>query len=144
MSDEMKRELNGLRTEMQKGLGGMRHEMGALRDELRKGLSETRQEMGELRGELRKGLSESRHDMGEIRSMFRRTMIHVANMTGDIAGIHHELANNVATKDDVSMLYNHIDEFAGSRKDADFNEAKNVHRLDEHAERLRKLEDRRI
>ena len=36
MSDEMKRELNGLRAEMHKG-------MGELRVELRKGLSDSRQ-----------------------------------------------------------------------------------------------------
>jgi hypothetical protein len=68
-------------------------------------------------------------------------MIHVARMTGDIAGIQHALDNNVATKDDVSMLYTHIDKYAGDRKDAAFHEAKNVHRLDDHADRLKKLEE---
>jgi hypothetical protein len=132
MSDDMKRELNGLRTEMHKGMGEMRQEMG----EFRKGLSESRQEIGDLRSELRHGLD-------DIRAMFRRTMIHVANMTGDIAGIRHELTANVATKNDISMLYNHVDDFAGFRKDSDFNESKNVHRLDEHHDRLKKLEGHR-
>jgi chromosome segregation ATPase len=115
MSDDMKRELNGLRTEMHEGMGEMRQEMGEFRKgmgemrqemgEFRKGLSESRQEIGDLRSELRHGLD-------DIRAIFRRTMIHVANMTGDLAGIRHELAANVATKDDISMLYDHIDDFA--------------------------------
>lgn len=129
MSDDMKREISGLRNEMHKSIG-------ALRDELRNGLGESRKEMGELRSELRHGLD-------DIRAMFRRTMIHVANMTGDIAGIRHELATNVATKNDVSMLFDRIDDFAGFRKDSNFNESKNVHRLDEHDDRLKKLEGRR-
>ena len=118
MSDEMKRELNALRAEMHKG-------------------------MGEFRDELRKGRSESRQEMVEIRAIFRRTMIHVARMTGDIADIKHDLATSVATKDDISMLYNRMDNFSGSQKDADFNSAKNLHRLDDHGKRLDKLEARR-
>jgi hypothetical protein len=132
MSDEMRRELNGLRAEMRLRMGELHKGMDELRGELRSGLGESRREMGE-----------SRREMGELKSMFRRTMIQAARMTGDLAEIKHELAANVATKHDVSLLLGRMDKFAGSQRDADFDSAKTAHRLDEHHRRLTRLETRR-
>jgi chromosome segregation ATPase len=121
MSDDMKRELNGLRAEMNKGMSDVRHEMGGLR-----------QEMGELRSELR-------HGMDDIRSMFRRTMIHVANMTGDIA----DMKRDVATKDDISRITGSIAGLSGKVDDMRLDWARSHDRLNEHEMRLDHLEPRR-
>jgi chromosome segregation ATPase len=143
MSDDMKRELNALKTEMHKSIGD-------LRDELRKGLSESRRETGELRDELRKGLNESRqetgelrtelrHGMSDIRAMFRRTMIHVAKMTGDMA----DMKRDMATKADISRLTGNIEGLSGKVGDMHLDWAKNHDRLNDHEKRLDRLEPRR-
>ena len=116
MSDEMKRELNGLRGEVHKGFDELRREMAGMRED-------------------------AAQDMRGIRAMFRRTMVQVAQLTGDAADIKHEIATNVATKGDVSRILDRMDAFAGSKKDDDFDAAKNVHRLDDHDRRLRRLEE---
>jgi hypothetical protein len=116
MSDEMKRELNGLRAEMHKGMGEMRHEMGAIRDVLQKGFGE----------------------MGEMRAMLLRTMLGVADLTGTVA----DMKRDMATKGDLSMLNRRMDKFAGLQVDANVNANRDLRRLDDHDKRLKRLESR--
>lgn len=71
--------------------------------------------LNELRAELRKSMGDLQRDKDDLRSLFRRTMIDVADMAGDIAGIKRCLATQVATKDDISMLNERMDKFAGSQ-----------------------------
>jgi len=132
MSDEMKREFDGLRAELRNGMS-----------ELGQGLTDVRQGLVEVR----QGMNQSHDDMRELRSMFRRTMVSVARLTGDVADLRHDMASTLATKDDVSMLKGCLDNFAGevavSRRertlqDKSFNFL-NGH-LSDHEARLVRLE----
>ena len=110
MSDEMKQDIETLKTGVSELLKGM--------------------------GQFQKDIGEVRKDVGDVKSMLRRTMLNVADLTGEVAGIKHRMA----TKDDISLLNRRMDKFAGLQSDANVNAARNLHRLDDHDDRLDRLE----
>jgi len=78
-------------------------------------------------------------DMAELKGMFRRVMVRVAGMTGNIA----EIKRNMATKADISALNERMDGFSGLLLDSRQRWAVHADTLQQHHDRLTKLEGRR-
>jgi hypothetical protein len=91
---------------------------------------------------MAKRMTTVENSMAELRAMFRRTMVTVARMKGDMAEIKDYLKSNVATKDDISALNGRMDGFSGLLLDSRQRWAAHADTLNQHHERIAKLEAR--
>lgn len=140
--DEMRREMNGFKAEFV-GFGSRLNGFETKLDGFGTRLDGFQSELREGFAGIRKDMTEMRKDMSDLRSMFRRTIVHVAKMTGDVADIQRRMAEEMATKDDISMLAERMDRFAEDSEDALRDRLRHKTRLDEHQRRIERLEDRR-
>jgi hypothetical protein len=102
------------------------------------------------KGELRSGLASVRGDIAslrdefgslraEIREMFRPITITLANHTAELADIRGHLKDKMVTREE---FHSRMDGFTGRVEDYDYLAAKNRERLDDHAKRIKALEDK--
>ena len=75
----------------------------------------------------------------EIRDIFRPIVVTLAHHTAELADIRGHIKDKMVTRDE---FHSRMDGFAGRVTDFDYSSAKNRARLDEHEERLKKLESR--
>ncbi len=80
--------------------------------------------------------------MAGLKAMFRRTMVVVARMDGRIDDIQKSLSA-LAAKGDISSLNDRMDGFAGLLLDSRQRWAVHPDTLNQHHDRLTKLEERR-
>jgi len=91
---------------------------------------------------MAKRLATVETSMAELRTMFRRTMVTVAQMKGDLAELKDYLRENMATKADISALNGRMDGFSGLLLDSRQRWAVHADTLNQHHERISKLEGR--
>ena len=95
-----------------------------------------------MSGTLRREIDGMKNEMADLKAMFRRTMMTVARMDGKIDDIQHGMAS-MATKGDISALNERMDGFAGLLLDSRQRWAVHADTLNQHHDRLTKLEQRR-
>lgn len=149
MSETMRRELNDLK----KTVAGTNAAVSELKGEmsgLKGAVSELKGEVSELRGTVKDlgmtvagiaaSLERTNSTLDRSNGMLNRTMISVAQLSGDMAEVKHELATNVATKKDFSDLNARMDGFSGLLLDSRHRWAVHAETLSAHDARLKKLE----
>lgn len=77
--------------------------------------------------------------LAAMRDMLRPITITLAHHTAELADIRGHIKEKMVTRDE---FHSRMDGFAGRVADSDYSSAKNRARLDEHEERLKKLESR--
>ena len=79
-------------------------------------------------------------ELGVTNSKLHRTMISVAGLVGEMAELKDYLAENMATKKDMSDLNSRMDGFSGLLLDSHHRWAVHAETLSAHDERIKKLE----
>lgn len=79
-------------------------------------------------------------ELGTTNTRLKRTMVSVAGLVGDMADMKEYLAENMATKKDMSDLNSRMDGFSGLLLDSRHRWAVHAETLSEHDARLKKLE----
>ncbi|MBI2384399.1 MAG: hypothetical protein HYV14_00140 [Elusimicrobia bacterium] len=85
-------------------------------------------------------LGKTNAELGNTNSRLNRTMISVAGLVGEMAELKEYLAENMATKKDMSDLNSRMDGFSGLLLDSRHRWAVHAETLTNHDERLKKLE----
>jgi len=85
-------------------------------------------------------LDSTNAELGTTNSKLNRTMISVAGLVGEMTELKEYLAENMATKKDMSDLNSRMDGFSGLLLDSRHRWAVHAETLSAHAERLKKLE----
>ena len=89
---------------------------------------------------MRRELNELKETVASTNSMLNRTMISVAQLVGSMADMRQYLAENMATKQDISHLSSRMDGFSGLLLDSRHRWAVHAETLADHDERIKKLE----
>lgn len=79
-------------------------------------------------------------ELNTTNSKLNRTMTSVAQLVGDMSGMKQYLAENMATKKDMSDLNSRMDGFSGLLLDSRHRWAVHAETLSNHDERIKKLE----
>jgi chromosome segregation ATPase len=85
-------------------------------------------------------LDSTNAELNSTNSRLNRTMISVARLAGDMTDMKQYLAENMATKKDMSDLNSRMDGFSGLLLDSRHRWAVHAETLSEHDARLKKLE----
>ena len=81
-------------------------------------------------------------ELNSTNSRLNRTMISVSQLVGDMSDMKQYLAENMATKKDMSDLNSRMDGFSGLLLDSRHRWAVHAETLSNHDERIKKLESR--
>lgn len=134
MSEEMKREMKGLKSAvsaLEIGFGGLRSDV----DGLKKDVSGLKNDVSGLKSDV----SGLKSDVGNLATLARNSSVILARLVGDFA----DMKRNMATKDDISMIMKRIDGFADMLQDSRWDWGKQKVRLDDHEKRISALETKR-
>lgn len=127
MSEEMKREMKGLKSAvsaLEIGFGGLRSDVDGLKKDV---------------SGLKNDVSGLKSDVGNLATLARNSSVILARLVGDFG----DMKRDVATKDDISMIMKRIDGFADMLQDSRWDWGKQKVRLDDHEKRISALETKR-
>lgn len=132
MSADMRRELN----ELKKAVEGTNAAVAQLAGVI--GRLDQKFEAKSDADDARFDANDARFD--SLSGKLDRTMVTVVNLAGDFADLKSYLAENMATKKDISLLNDRMDGFSGLLLDSRHRWAAQAETLSRHEERLTKLE----
>jgi hypothetical protein len=118
-------------------------DLRAVKGDLRQLSGELKEEMGAFRNDFLTFRSEMRDEFAqfrdEIRELFRPITVTLAHHTAELADIRGHIKDKMVTRDE---FHSRMDGFTGRVVDSDYSTSKNRERLDDHAKRIKALEDK--
>lgn len=128
MTEDMSRDIRELKQAVESTNTALRQAV--------EGLNATNAELGATNARL----NSTNAELGTTNSKLGRTMISVAGLVGEMAELKVYLAENMATKKDMSDLNSRMDGFSGLLLDSRHRWAVHAETLSAHDARIKKLE----
>lgn len=96
--------------QMKQIVAALRPLFNELRDELRSEIKDVRSEMHAEFAKADKRFDKVEAGLAEIKSVTRRTAVQVSQLVGDLADVKHDMATKMATKNDLGLIHNQLED----------------------------------